>query len=139
MLTWSDCIREAIKNHPDLISASEKLKQSKADKSITMSTMLPQISADASDKKMETDAKKEYEASSYGITGRQLLFDGFKTASDAKAASKTISASQYNYAVTSSNIRLRLRTAFTELLRTQKLILMTEEIALRRKQNSELV
>ena len=126
-------------NHPNLISASEKLKQSKADKSITMSTALPQISADASDKKMETDVKKEYEASSYSLTGKQLLFDGFKTANDVKAASKTTDALQYNYEVTSSNVRLRLRTAFTELLRTQKLVLMTEEIALRRKQNAKLV
>ena len=139
ILTWDDCVREATKNHPDLISASKKLKQSRADKAITISTMLPQISAAASDKKLETDAKKEYEASSYSLTGKQLLFDGFKTANDVKAASETINASQYNYAVTSSNIRLKLRTAFTELLRTQKLVLMTEEIALRRKQNSELV
>ncbi len=139
VITWKHCVEEAIKNHPDLISASEKLKQSKSDKTITTSTILPQISANASDKKLETDVKKEYEASSYGITGRQLLFDGFKTANDVKAASETINASQYNYEVTSSNIRLRLRTAFTELLRTQKLVLMTEEIALRRKQNSELL
>lgn len=139
ILTWNDCVREAIKNHPDLISASGKLKQSKADKSITISTMLPQISADASDKKLETDANKEYESSSYSITGKQLLFDGFKTANDVKASSETINALQYNYAVTSSNIRLRLRTAFSGLLRTQKLVLMTEGIALRRKQNAELV
>ena len=139
VITWKNCVEEAIKNHPDLISASEKLKQSKSDKAITTSTILPQISADASDKKLETDVKKEYEASSYGITGKQLLFDGFKTANDIKAASETINALQYNYEVTSSNIRLRLRTAFTELLRTQKLVIMTEEIALRRKQNSELV
>jgi len=139
ILTWGDCVREATKNHPALVSASENLKQSRADKAITMSTILPQISAAGSDKKLETDAKKEYEASSYSITGKQLLFDGFKTSNDVKAASETINASQYNYAVTSSNIRLRLRTAFTELLRTQKLVLMTEEIALRRKQNSELV
>lgn len=138
-LTWEACVKEAKQNHPDLLSAQENLKQSKADKSIAMSTMLPQISADASDKKLETDVKKEYEASSYSITGKQLLFDGFKIANDVKAGSETIKASQYNYAVTSSNIRLRLRTAFTELLRTQKLVLMTEEIALRRKQNSELV
>jgi len=139
ILTWGDCVREATKNHPALVSASENLKQSRADKAITMSTILPQISAAGSDKKLETDAKKEYEASSYSITGKQLLFDGFKTSNDVKAASETINASQYNYAVTSSNIRLRLRTAFTELLRTQKLVIMTEEIALRRKQNSELV
>ncbi len=28
VLTWDDCVREAIENHPNLISASEKLKQS---------------------------------------------------------------------------------------------------------------
>ena len=36
-LTWQDCVKEAAKNHPDLISAQEVVKQNQADKSIAAS------------------------------------------------------------------------------------------------------
>ena len=50
-----------------------------------------------------------------------------------------MSAQQYNFAVTSSDVRLNLRTAFVSLLRAQELISLTEEIAARRSQNVNLV
>ncbi len=52
---------------------------------------------------------------------------------------KNVNASQYNYDVTSSNIRLRLRTAFISLLSAQELLVITKDIAARRKQNADLV
>ncbi|MDD2680242.1 MAG: TolC family protein, partial [Candidatus Omnitrophica bacterium] len=45
MLSWQDCIREAAKNHPDLIAAVEEIKQSEAAKKITASALYPQIDA----------------------------------------------------------------------------------------------
>ena len=38
-LTWGDCIKEAAKNHPDLIAAQESVKQSSADKDATASAL----------------------------------------------------------------------------------------------------
>ncbi len=35
ILTWEDCVKEAAKNHPDLIAAQESIKQSEASKKIT--------------------------------------------------------------------------------------------------------
>lgn len=139
VLTWDNCVNEALKNHPDLISAREEVKQAKADKNITRSALLPQITSQVSAGKSQTDPKKQTDTYSYGVTGEQLIFDGFKTAGDIKAASETLSAQEYNYAVVSSNIRLNLRSAFVSLLRAQELISLTEEIASRRKQNFELV
>jgi outer membrane protein TolC len=147
-MTWQDCIQEAAQNHPDLISSSEKLKQAKADKAITQSAILPQISSDLSRNRTGIKAKNEItgvatsstkDTYSYSISGKQLLFDGFKTFHDIGAASASQMAYQYDYAVTSSNIRLNLRTAFAGLLRAQELVSITEDIALRRKQNVQLV
>lgn len=147
-MTWQDCVREAAQNHPDLISSSEKLKQARADKTIIQSAVLPQISSDVSKTRTGIKAKNETagvttsstnDTYSYGISGQQLLFDGFKTFHDIGAASATLTAYQYDYAVTASNIRLDLRTAFAGLLRAQKLVSITEDIALRRKQNVQLV
>lgn len=139
-LTWHDCIREAKKNNPDLASAQESLRQKAIDKAITQSAILPDITTSVEREKSKSPTtKKKTTAYSYSITGKQLLFDGFKTVADIKSASSTITAQEYNYYVTSSDIRLNLRNAFITLLRAQQLISLTEEIAARRKQNLELV
>ena len=138
-LTWEDCVREALKNNPDLISGKEQVKQAEADKDITSSAILPQVTSEVSGTRSKTESQTETDTYSYRVTGNQLLFDGFKTASDVDAASETVVAQRYNYDVRSSNIRLNLRKAFTSFLRAQELISLTEEIAKRRRQNVELV
>jgi outer membrane protein TolC len=45
VLTWDACIKEAAKNHPDLIAAQEQVKESEASKKITASTLYPQVDA----------------------------------------------------------------------------------------------
>jgi len=138
-LTWEECVKIAKKNHPDLISAEEKLNQAQANKAITTSNLLPQIDSSLSEKTSKSATKDKSDTYSYEVTGKQLLFDGLKTPYDIAQAKEEIKSSQFNYQVTSSNVRLRLRTAFVKLLRAQKLLSITEEIAQRRKQNAELV
>jgi len=139
ILIWKDCVEEAKGNHPDLISAGEKLNQARANKAITRSGLLPQVSSSLSGRTSETDDSDRAESYSYGVAGKQLLFDGFKTSYNLSSASENIKSSEYNYNVVSSNIRLSLRTAFVELLRDQELLNITEDIAKRRQQNLELV
>ena len=139
-IRWQDCVEEAIKNHPDLVSAYEKVRQTRADRDISISPALPQVSAEASGKRAKsatTDVTSNTYA--YGVSGRQLIFDGFKTASDVSSALKTIDAQQFEYDVISSNIRLALRKAFVELIKSQELITLTQDIAGRRTQNLRLV
>lgn len=137
--TWQNCITEAVKNHPDLISAREKINQSKADKGTTISSLLPQINSDLSATSTKNDSSGPSEDYSYGLSGSQLLFDGFKTHYKIKGANQNITASEYSYMVTSSNVRLRLRNAFVVFLKTQNLLKITEEIAQRRRDSRELV
>ena len=130
ILTWQDCVKEAKKNHPDLISATEKLNQAKANKTIADSSLFPQINSDLSQNRT---------THSYGVNAKQLVFDGFKVFHDMSQAEKKIESTKLNYEVISSNVRLKLRTAFVRLLKTQELLNITENIAKRRKQNVELV
>jgi outer membrane protein TolC len=139
ILTWQDCLNEARQNHPDLISAKEVVNQSKADKTIAISTMLPQVSTEVSQSTSKAPLNNTTNTSSYGITAQQLLFDGFKTPYDIATAGKNVKASQYNYDVTSSDVRLRLRTAFISLLSAQELLTITKDISMLRKQNADLV
>jgi outer membrane protein TolC len=140
VLTWKDCVREAVNNNPDLISAKETLNQAEADKKIAQSGRLPQISAELAGRKSETaGSHSETDSYSLALRGNQLLYDASKTSQDVQEAKEYIKASEYNYAVVSSNVRLDLRISFVELLHAQQLISLTEDIALRRKQNLDLV
>jgi outer membrane protein TolC len=138
-LTWQECVRQAKENNPELASSVENIMQALADKDISLSAALPQIDADASAKSSKTAGKDKASTYSYGFSGSQLVFDGFKTASEITAASKIVQAQKYNYALASSNIRFDLRQAFVSLMRAQELVNITENIAERRKQNFELV
>jgi len=147
-LTWQDCVREAAKNHPDLISAQENINQEKASKAITASGLYPQIdsSIDASTQETEVTSsttgattKTTTDSYSYGVTGAQLLFDGFKTMNEVNAAKENIKSAQQNYRFTSSEVRLNLRTAFINLLKAQELIHVAEEIVKIRRDNLVLI
>lgn len=157
-ISWNDCVNEAKRQHPDLVSAFEKIKQAKASKEITRSATLPQVTGTAAENTSngtgvtssgssgqgvtslqaggESQASTRYE---YGADLQQLLFDGFKTSYNLSSNQRSIEASHYNYDVTSSNIRLQLRTAYSNLLASQELVKVTEAIEARRKQNLELV
>ncbi len=138
-LTWQECVIEASGNNPDLAAAKEKIAQAKADKNIAKSVVLPQISSQLSGKKSKAASNDVANTYGYSVTGQQLLFDGLKTPADIAAAAYTLKAQQYAYAVTSSDVLLNLRIAFSTLLRAQELIALTKEIAQRRKENLELV
>jgi outer membrane protein TolC len=138
ILSWEDCILEAKKNNPDLISAQENINQQKASKTITASGLYPQISGnvDAATGKTTNNTSDSY---SYGVSGTQLVFDAFKTANEINAASENIKAAQQNYRFASSGVRFNLRSAFIELLKAQELIRVAEDIVKIRKENFELI
>ncbi|MDD5019981.1 MAG: TolC family protein [Candidatus Omnitrophica bacterium] len=139
ILTWENCVQEAAKNHPDLIVAVENVSQSVSQKQITASTLYPQVTSDVSAGTAKSAASGTKDTYSYGVSGSQLIFDGFKTVSDVKAAGQNIQAAKENYRFVSSDVRQRLRTAFISLLRAQALIEVTEDIARIRKNNLVLI
>ena len=143
LLTWDDCIKEAAKNHPDLIAAGEEIKQSVATKQVTASTLFPQIDANlnASTAKTESSPGKGSVGDSYnyGVSATQLIFDGTKTINNVKSASENIKAAKQNFRFTSVTVRFRLRTAFIDLLKAQEMLRITQEIYNIRRENMELI
>ncbi len=139
MLSWEDCVQEARNNHPDLVSAREKVNQAKAVKGSIRSNALPQINTSLSVTKSKESGRSESKSYVYGVTGKQLLFDGFKTSNDLASADQNVRAVAYDYAVVSSNIRLRLWTAFIDLLTAQENVKVVEDIAKRRTQSLDML
>lgn len=138
-LTWQDCVQEALARHPELAVSRESLNQAQADKDIAKSPALPQVTASASSSRSDRDDAAATTSHSFGISARQMLYDGKKTAHQISAAEAAMTSTRYTYDVTSSRIRLQLRTAFVDLLHARELQNISEEIARRRRQNLDLV
>lgn len=138
VLTWADCIEEARKNNPDLISAQENVNQQIAAKSVTASVIFPQISSslDASTAKTSGATSDSY---SYGLSGTQLIFDGFKSINNIMSAGQGVEAAGQGYRFTSADVRFNLRAAFVNLLRAQELEQVTQDIVKIRRENLELI
>jgi len=139
IITWDICVRDAEKYNPDLISAREALFQAKKDKVSVQSKNLPQINGSAGKSSSKTEGSDRTDSYSYSVSGRQLLFDGLAGHYDVSKAKKEVASGEYDYQIASSNVRLRLKTAFTELLKAQELVGITEEIYNRRVASEELV
>lgn len=138
-LSWQDCLREAARNHPDLIAASESINQARNTKTITASGLFPQIAADARLSTSRSDNSGSSKSSSFGISGDQIIFDGLKTVRQSQAALENVKASKQSFRFVSSQVRWRLRTAFIGLLKAQSSVELTEEIYTIRQQNLELI
>ncbi|MEK6713894.1 MAG: TolC family protein [Nitrospirota bacterium] len=137
--TWQDCVEEANKSHTDIISAREGVNQSKASEDTSASALSPQVGLDVGITPFGESSSGTSEHYSYGLSGSQLLYDGSKTANQVNEARQNSASSQFSYLVTSSNVRLRLRNAFVDLLKEQELLKITSDIAVRRHDSLELI
>ena len=138
-LSWADCLRQASQYHPDLISAKENILQSRDVKIMTASSLWPQASTSLDLSQSKAQGSSKLTTYAYGVSGSQLLFDGFKTINNVKASVENVKASQWNYQYVSSQVRLRLSTAFINLLKAQEFITLTQTIYNIRKQSLDLI
>jgi len=138
LLTWGQCLREAAKNHPDLIASQQAVKQSEASKQEVASGLFPQVTASLSAQTTRANGQAT-DAYGYGIGARQLIFDGVKTINNVNAASENITAAKEAFRFTSAAVRFRLRSAFIDLLKAQEMLRISEEIYEIRRGNLELI
>jgi outer membrane protein TolC len=76
---------------------------------------------------------------SYGLTVRQLVFDGFQNTQDILQASETVKAAEFNYKAASAQVRYSLRSAYVGLMKAQDMIKVTAQIlSLRKKQYEDV-
>ncbi len=166
-IDWAECARLSKQNHPDLVSAREKVNQSKSTLGTARSAYLPKISGNASisasgtskvasdssstnystntdrlvsqylaEKQTAGKTEKKY---TYGMSGKQLIFDGTKTVYQILAAEKSVGEAESQYRISSMAVRKNLRVAFIQLLRTQESMEILGSIVDRRKKNLKLV
>jgi outer membrane protein len=137
--TWEDCLKETARNHPDLVSASEAVKETEAAKAVSASGEYPLVNVGLSGSKSKTAGGSSVNNYSASLTASQLLFDGKKTINKVKAAGENIQAARQSFRFTSSEVLQSLRQAFVNLLKAQEMTRIAKEIYEIRRGNLELI
>ncbi|MFH1429446.1 MAG: TolC family protein [Candidatus Margulisiibacteriota bacterium] len=131
VLTWEDCVQEALQNNTDLITARESIKRADAGQVIARSGWYPQVDMSGS---LDQDA--DY---SLGLSASQLLYDGFNSEYSIEKARIDIEVADQNYQQSSITVRQKLRNAFIDVLKKQEQVRLSRTIDERRKNSLELV
>ena len=143
-VTWQDCVKEALAGNNSLISAREKLNQARAQSWSAAAAALPQISVSASGSKNGNESglnvvpyigNVQSQNYSYGLSVRQLVFDGFQNTQDIMKASEDVKSAEFNYKLASAQARYSLKSAYAGLMKAQRFSIITAQImSLRKKQ-----
>ena len=121
-LTLSQALDLALKENPNLAAASARSSEADADYAIAAAGLLPRVAANASLNRFNEDRLGPLGSSSSalythesfgGVTGRQLLFDGGKTAASKSAAQRGVEAGRMDFQTTREETIYRVSQAFS--------------------------
>jgi len=139
LLTLEECVKEVMLKNPDLMSAKESLRQSKARYQSSFTNFLPKLSANASYSRSGTDSSSAAESYSTGLSGQQSLFAGLRHKAIVKQRKAEHESAEANLQAVKAQVSFDLKRAFGRLLFAQVQLVLTRTIALRRQENVGLV
>ncbi|MBU4211329.1 MAG: TolC family protein [Verrucomicrobia bacterium] len=141
-VTWDDCVGELIRNNPQLSAAGAVVEKARADVMGNYGPFLPQISANGSLGKSNTELDTGYQDStSYqaSLSAYQSLFAGFGDVATLRRSQAMLMLAEINLQTTKAALSATLRQSFARLLYAQDFVQLAEVIAARRKENVNLV
>lgn len=130
-LTLAQALDLALKENPNLGAASARSNEAEADYAIVAGGLLPRVAANASVSRLNEDRlgpsgsspSALYTRESVGgLTGRQLLFDGGKTAAAKSAARRGVEAARMGFKTTREETVYRVSQAFSRALEARDTI-----------------
>lgn len=141
-LTWDDCVRELIRQNPDLQAAQAQVEKARADVIAAYAPFLPQISANANATRSNTELDTGYaDATSYqaSLSAYQSLFAGFRDRATLDQTRAVLTATEKTLQRVKADLSYTLRTVFARYLYARDYLQLTELITSRRKENVNLV
>lgn len=141
-VTWEDCVRETIRNNPQLQAAGAAVEKARADVMGKYGPFLPQISASGSAGKSNIELDTGYQSSSSyqaSLSAYQSLFSGFGDLATLRRSQALLTVAEANYQTIKATLSSTLRQSFARLLYAQDYVRLSDAIATRRKENVNLV
>lgn len=135
--TLNEALAETLARNPSLGAAKSTYEARYMEQFVTMSAMLPQVSAFATETHSDTDAKnaytaglseamqvekERYDSDSYGLRVTQDLFTSGKNVNDFRAKRAEIRAEEAKYKATEQQIILAAISAYLDVLSAQSVL-----------------
>ena len=144
VLNWDDCVRLATKENPDLQASREAVLNSDAVRMGAYSALYPQITASYSQSRAYTSANlfaPVVYSNSYNeqLSVSQLIFDGFATKGNIDHARAQLNLAFAGLNAEKALISFNLKSAFAQLLFSQKLVKISRDVIDIREGNARLV
>ncbi len=148
-LTWKSLVATTVANNPDLQKSRDQITSSTRSRDIAFGDYLPSVDGELARSHSRNSGGGFSSSTSGGgggrdnlsldLVGNQSLFNGFETTGNFLQAKRNLEAAVLSYSETSAGVRFRLRSAYIDLLRLERLQEVSQRIAKRRLQNAELV
>jgi len=138
-LAWKTLAEQAFQHNPDLLSVRAQVEAAERARRIAAGDYLPAVDGTLNKARTDSVSSQPRDSLGLGVSASQNLFSGFGTTAGVMGAHKDYEAAQWFYRQTSAEVRFRLRSAYIELLRLERLAAVNRLTAERRKQNSELI
>jgi outer membrane protein TolC len=139
-LEWKPLVRQTLMLNPDLQEARYLVTSSARSRDIAFGDYLPSVDGGLERSiSRNTGTAPSQDALGLDVTAQQSLFNGFGTTGNWMKARKDLEAVKLAYEETSAEIRFRLRSAYVDMIRLERLLATNRLIEERRKQNADLV
>jgi len=146
-LTWKACVTEAATHNLDILIAEQSVKSAEDQRSASLGQFFPQVSFGASLGRSGSDPallapltdSNFTSRASLNLSAQQELFTGFKDFASADQASAQLELERAQLAQAKAQLSRDLKSAFYQLLYSQKQIGLLKAIANRQKSNTQLV
>ena len=150
-LSWSESLKMATENNPELLAAKETLRAVELQENAALSGFLPQINASLSHSKTNSSfvgggggiplggASDTREVTMAQLNGTWNLFSGFQDMGRYEQAKANTRAQHAQLQSTKARISADLKIAYQGLLYAQSFVALTNEIVKRRQENLRLV
>lgn len=139
-LSWGSLVRQALSLNPDLQAARYLVTASARSRDIAFGDYLPSVGGGFErDISRTTGIGSTKDGMGLDISADQSLFDGFGTTGKWLKTRKELEAVKLAYVETSADVRFRLRSAYIDMIRLERLVATNRQIEERRRQNSDLI
>jgi outer membrane protein len=150
-LTWEQCVSIARAHNPDLAAAGEAVHAAQSGLKASYSGFFPQLSANgifthgnsggggSSSLLIPGGSNTIKDNYSLGINATEQLFSGFRDEGKIKEAKANLESLEAAFQIAEAKLGFDLKSAFAQLLYSEKNIGLTEDIARRREGNLRLV
>lgn len=146
-LTWDACVKEASIHNLDLLSAEQSLKASENSHLASLGQFLPQINVGASLNRSGADPSIDGalndpnygQNASLNLSASENIFSGFRDIASVDSSNAQLDLAKAQLTQAKAQLSHDLKSAFYQLLYSQKQIDLLQTIADRNKANQDLV